>query len=162
MAKKDRLSGGLQALIGNRDQKPSSRLNAVVDAIQEGAQSEPTAEQPTEEQIEEATPQEEDELLNTIEDEELREALEKKRNDKRGRPRKDAQKRLTQEEEYTRFCTLVKRDQIAKLKEICFRETLTLKEVLGVIFEDAITAYEKKKGEITPQRHHGDATTLFK
>lgn len=118
--------------------------------------------EPTEGRVEEATPQEEEELINSVEDEELREALRQRRMRKRGRPRKDAALRAKEEEVYTRSCWIMRKDHIAKLKEISFRETLTIKEIMEQIVGDAIRAYEEKNGELKPTNHKGDASTLFK
>ena len=56
----------------------------------------------------------------------------------------------------------MRRDQLAKLKEISFRETLTIKEIMEQIIGDAIAAYEKTHGEVKPTDHRGDVSKLFK
>lgn len=150
MKKRDELlKGGLNALLGGGNQR------------QEEAPTSTTS--PTDgETIEQGTPQEEDELINTITDEELKEALRRKRMAKRGRPRKGAALRAKEEELYTRTTWIMRRDLLAKLKEISFRETLTLKEILEQVVSEAVSRYEAKHGEVIPKDHRGDAASLFK
>lgn len=153
--REEKMRGGLDALLGGSRTAP-------------GATIERSAEEAYQEELllmekqQEATPQEEEELINSVEDEQLREALRQRRLRKRGRPRKDAALRAKEEEVYTRSCWIMRRDQIAKLKEISFRETLTIKEIMEQIVGDAIRAYEEKHGELKPTNHKGDASTLFK
>lgn len=152
--KKDKaLKGGLNALLGGgRDE-----------AEQTSTAPEPTTATTKEtEAPEEATPEEEDELIASIEDEELKAALHRKRMQKRGRPRKDAALRSKEEEVYTRSTWIMRRDLLAKLKEISFRETLTLKEIMEQIVSEAVAKYEDKHGEVKPRDHRGDASQLFK
>lgn len=88
-------------------------------------------------------------LINTIEDEALREALQKRLNtSKLGRPRKDDATRRKQEETYTRYTFIFRRDQLAKIKGIALRETLLMKELIEAIFDKAISEYEAEHGEI--------------
>lgn len=156
MSKRDEMMrGGLDALIGGGS-RPAADEQPKTDPAQEAA---PTDGAGT---MEEATPQEEDELIASIEDERLKAALIEKRNRKRGRPRKGEAYRAKQDEIYIRSCWVMRRDQLAKLKEISFRETLTLREIMAQIVGDAIEAYEKKHGELNPSDHRGDASKLFK
>lgn len=141
MKKRDELiRGGLNALLGG-----SQRQEAA----------------PAPEQQADGTP-EADELLETITDSELKEALQRRRMRKRGRPRKDAALRAKESEIYTRSTWIMRRDLIAKLKEIGLRETLTLKEIMEQIATDAIAAYEAKHGEVIPSDHKGNASEIFK
>ena len=154
MKKEEKMRGGLDALLGGGRTAPTAE-----------PKTEPRQEQaPADgaEAMEEATPQEEEELINSIQDEALREKLIERRNRKRGRPRKGAAYRAKQDEIYIRSCWVMRRDQLAKLKEMSFRETLTLREIMAQIVGEAIEAYERKHGEIIPQEHKGDASKLFK
>ncbi len=146
--------------------KKEKKLNAGMQALLEGRQpatdeASASAQDVTENE-EEATEQEENELIDSIEDEQLKEALRQRQNRKRGRPRKGVVLEGRQEEVFTRFCTLVRKDQAAKLREICYRETLTLKELLQYVFGKAIESYEEYKGEVKPsKRKKKDAATIF-
>lgn len=171
--REEKLRGGLDALIGRGRTAPTAEPRQEAAPTDERSAAEAYEEElllmekqqaPTDgaETIEEATPQEEQDLINSIEDEELRAALEQRRNRKRGRPRKGAAIQAKQDEIYIRSCWVMRRDQLAKLKEISFRETLTLREIMAQIVGEAIEAYEKKHGEVKPTNHKGDASTLFK
>ena len=146
--REEKMRGGLDALLGGSRTAPGTE-----------AEQTPAPEQDV---TEGATLQEEEDLINSIEDEELKAALQRRRASKSGRPRKDAALRVKESELYTRSCWIIRRDLLAKLKEISFRETLTLKEIMEQITEDAIEAYEKKHGEVVPTSHRGDASNLFK
>ena len=158
MSKREqKMRGGLDALLGGGRTAPApSDEEPKTEPRQEAAPTDGAG------AMEGATPQEEEELINSIQDEALRDALRERRNRKRGRPRKDAALRAKQEEVYTRSCWIMRRDQIAKLKEISFRETLTIKEIMEQIVGDAIRTYEEKHGEVKPTDHRGDASKLFK
>lgn len=154
MDRSKKMLGGLSSLLGENQQE-----TAAAPTINEQEAAEATT--PTSEVIEEATTEEEDELIASIEDEELKAALHKKRMDKRGRPRKDAEERRKESEDYTRFCAIIRKDHIAKLHEICFRETLTIKEIIETLVGEAIAIYEEKHGEVIPQERKGDASKVF-
>jgi hypothetical protein len=154
MKRSDKLKGGLSSLLGENQQENE----APTITGQEAAKAAPT----DSEVIEEATPEEEEDLINSVEDEELKAALHKKRMDKRGRPRKDAEERRKESEDYTRFCAIIRKDQIAKLHEICLRETLTIKEIIETLVGEAIEIYEEKHGEVIPKERKGDASKIFK
>lgn len=143
MSKKDELRGGLQALFGDR--KPIDEAKPVT------MEQEPTTEQ------------DEQELINTIEDEALRAALHKKRMDGRGRPRKNTDERGNRTDGYCRTTLIVSEEKIAKIREIGFRETLTMKEIIDTALDIVIERYETKHGEIKPQlsKYRGDAKKLF-
>lgn len=152
-----------------RDELLKGGLNALLGGSQNQTQGEAAPEPPTaptdgaeaSQEIVEGTPEEEDELIATITDRELKEALRKKRLEKRGRPRKSAAYRSREAELYTRTTWIMRRDLLAKLKEISFRETLTLKEILEQIVSEAVAVYEKKHGELKPRDHRGDPSSLF-
>ena len=152
------MRGGLDALLGGGSSRTAAEVETVTEPRQEPA---PKTAAPAEVIIPGA-PEEEDELIASIEDEELKAALIRKRNAKRGRPRLSDEARQRQEDIYVRSCWVMRRDQMAKLKEISFRETLTLREIMAQIVADAIEAYEKKHGEVKPKEHRGDASGLFK
>ena len=158
--REDKLRGGLDALLGG-GRTASTKERSAEEAYQEELLLLEKEQAPAD-GAGEATPQEEDELINSVEDEALRAALIERRNRKRGRPRKGAAYRAKQDEIYIRSCWVMRRDQMAKLKEMSFRETLTLREIMAQIVGEAIEAYEKKHGEIIPQEHRGDASKLFK
>lgn len=143
MSKKDELRGGLQALFGDR--KPIDEAKPVT------MEQEPTTEQ------------DEQELINTIEDEALRAALHKKRMDGRGRPRKNTDERGNRTDGYRRTTLIVSEEQLAKIKEIGFKETLTMKEIIEKALDMVIEKYEAKNGEIKPQpsKYKGDIKKVF-
>lgn len=138
------LKGGLNALLGGPKM------------VQEEAAA------PGKVTFKEGTPQEEDELIETITDEELKAKLHRRQMQKRGRPRKDEAERVKESEIYKRTTWIMRKDLLAKLKEISFQETLTLKEILEQIVSDAVAKYEKKHGEVIPMDHHGSPSDLFK
>ena len=145
--REEQMRGGLNALFGGTPKEAASPI-------------EPTS-TPTE-TIEQGTPEEEDELIASITDEELKTLLHQKRMAKRGRPRKGAALRAKEEELYTRTTWIMRRELLAKLKEISFQETLTLKEIMEQIVSEAVSKYEETHGEVIPKEHRGDATSLFK
>lgn len=146
MAKKE-FSGGLIELFGENSQP----------------QPQPSTENtpPAEESVEEATPEEEEGLINSVEDEELREALKRKRLTGNGRPRKGIHKKKASDG-YERACMIVNAEKYEKIKTISLRETLSIKEVVEAAMDLAIEAYERKHGEITSTQKKGDASQIFK
>lgn len=154
--KKD-LSGGIANLLSGADQSVrEQKVKAVTDTIvgrpteeQEQPESgEPMAVEPT-------TLEDETDLINTIEDEELKkelqERLRRKRMVGRGRPRKNDQLgRRT--DGYDRTSLIIPVEKWAKVKEIAFIETLTLKEIVELALDMVIDRYEQKHGEVKPQR----------
>lgn len=81
-------------------------------------------------------------LLNTIEDEELKEML-INRKTKPGRPRKAV-------ELQSRTSVVMSNDKHQKLRNIAARENLTIKEIIELAISWAIERYEAKHGVITP------------
>ena len=65
------------------------------------------------------------------------------------------QKKYESEKQEERFCTIVKTEQIKKLRIIAKREGLQIKDVVEAAFGKAITAYERKHGKIeeTPRKN---------
>lgn len=146
--KENELRGGLNALLGGAVEKPSTG------ETEQGAATAP----------EEATANAEQQgnLLNEIEDTELREALRKRQMRGRGRPRKGCSS-PEQTKDYTRMSAIVHRDKYAKIIEISLRESLQIKEVIEAAMDLAIETYEKKHGEIIPRlRNKGNKENLFK
>lgn len=144
MNKKDEeaLKGGLAALFGGA----SAETNQADEQVTEASINDDEAD-----------------IIQTIEDDRLRDALEAKRNIKRGRPRKDVPV-ISKANGYGRVCNVVNLEKMDKLREIAFRETLTIKQVVEAAFDLAIEKYEKKHGEIVPRPDvwKKDASTLFK
>ena len=127
MAKKD-LTGGIANLLSGADQRITQQRQAS------------------------ETPQE-TELLNSIENEDLREELTERLRQKRligrGRPRKnDILGRRT--DGYERTSLIVNKYKWAKIKEIAFIETLTMKEIVELALDLVIERYESKHGEVIP------------
>jgi hypothetical protein len=107
-----------------------------------------------------ATPEEEDELINSVDDEELKEALRQRRLRGNGRPKKDSTKQRASDG-YTRACIVVNAEKYEKMKNISLMETLPIKDVIEAAMDLAIEAYERTHGAIT-NFQRGDATKLFK
>lgn len=149
MAKKKEeiLRGGLNALFGG---------SSLQDTTQEESKS-PRME------VEPSTDQDETDLINSVEDEELRQALQARRNRKRGRPRKNHNERGELTNGYTRTSLILNIAKRDKIKEIAFRETLTMKEIFEVAMDKVIEAYEEKHGEIIPkpEKYKGNINELF-
>lgn len=116
----EKLKGGLSALLGEN--------------------SAPSEEKP-------AGGQPQQQLIDGVQDEELRALLEEKRKKHLGRPKKDT-KHLSRTEGYERMTTIVNTEKMEKLKAIALRETKTIKEVMEEVMDLAIEAYERKHGPI--------------
>lgn len=157
MKRSDKMIGGLSSLLG--ENRPNTE-QAHTAELKPTATEEVTTD--SSEQHDDVTSQEEEDLINSVDDEELKAALQKKRMDKRGRPRKDAEERRKESETYTRFCAIVRKEYIAKLHEICLRETITIKEIMDTLIGEAIQIYESKHGEVIPRERKGDASQVFK
>lgn len=155
MASKDQLKGGLNSLFGGSSTpEPKEETTPVVEAQ--------TSNSPKL-KVEPTTRQDEEDLINSVEDEQLREALRKKRMDGRGRPRtkRDATGKRT--DGYSRTSLILKDEKVAKIKEIAFRETLTMKEIFELALDTIIEKYEKKHGEVIPrpERYKVDINKVF-
>lgn len=148
MARKD-FGEGLNALFGGsgEPQQPTDGATPTE------ANEEPTA----------ATEEAKEDIISTVEDEALREALKKKRMQNRGRPRKNA-RHYSVTDGYQRVCVIMNSDKMEKVREMAFRETLTIKEVMEAALDLAIERYEATHGEIRPNKaaRTGDVTKLFK
>lgn len=149
--KKNEISSGLSELFRETTapaQKPTAQPSTESDS-QEVAP------------VEEATPEEEEDLINSVDDPELKEKLRQKRLENNGRPKKGTQREsLTQG--YTRACMVVNAEKYAKMRAISLLETLSIKEVMEAAMDLAIEAYEAKHGVIKVEGGRGDASTLFK
>lgn len=115
---------------------------------------------------EEATAQEENELINSIEDEELRaelqERLRQKRMIGRGRPRTAHDERGKRTDGYNRTSLIVNVEKWEKIKEIAFRETLTMKEITELALDMVIERYESKNGTIiVTEKEKRDINDIF-
>ena len=141
MSKKDDiLRGGLNTLFNGAPKD---------EAIQEQGEPQPVEAEtitPTDGEEQEQEIKSND-VINTIEDEELRAALHKRRVKGRGRPRKNDPKKQCAKG-YQRITNIVNIDKMDKLREIALRESLTIKEILEAVMDIAIERYESRHGEI--------------
>lgn len=102
-------------------------------------------------EVDPTTAQDEADIINSIEDERLREALRAKRMDGRGRPRKNTDRNGKRTDGYSRTSLIVNDELWAKIKEVAFRETLTMKEIVDLALHMVVDRYEAKHGTIEPQ-----------
>lgn len=58
------------------------------------------------------------------------------------------QRKLEEERQEERFCTIVRSDILKKVRIIATREGLQIKDVVEAAFEKAISNYERKHGRI--------------
>lgn len=150
MATKEELKGGLDSLFGGSKPQPGQA------STDEAKNSPEIKQEPT-------TKQDEEDLINSVEDEQLREALRAKRMDGRGRPRKNHYKNGKRTDGYSRTSLIVNDEKAAKIKEIAFRETLTMKEIFELALDMVIEKYEQTHGEVVPrpERYKGDINSIF-
>lgn len=141
---KEKLAGGLQTLL-SRNETPSR---------EEEPQTAPSR---TEEMRETLKDQELKEALQN--EEQLRAALRAKRF-AGGRPKK-GETRFSVTRGYGRTCIVANEEKMDKIREIAFRETLTIKQIFEAMMDNLISSYEAKHGEIIPADHSGDPTKLF-
>lgn len=159
MAKKD-LTGGIANLLIGADQSIAQQRQAAPE--QPGRTETKAAPKMVEEPV---TSKDETDLINSIEDEklrdELRERLRQKRLIGRGRPRKnDLLGRRS--DGYERTSIIINKAKWAKLKEVAFIETLTMKEIVELALDMVIERYEAKHGEIIPvPDRKKDITEIF-
>lgn len=140
--KNEELKGGLNTLLGGSRKETSAPTE------------QPTAS--TEEQ------DQEENLMDSIEDEELKAALRKRQMKGRGRPKKGDNSPLPSVG-YTRMCAVVNTERYDKIREISLRESLQIKEVLEAAMDLAIETYEAKHGAIIiPPKRRGKVDNLFK
>jgi len=159
--KKD-LQGGIANLLGGADRQRST-----------GAEPQPSEQQPQTEgasstapdfKVQPTTKKDEEDLINSIEDAQLRAALEARRKEGRGRPRKNTDATGKRTDGYSRTSFIIKDTTWAKIREIAFRKTLTMKEIVELALEMLIKEYEKTNGEVTPhpEKYKGDIHDIFK
>lgn len=143
---KEKLAGGLQTLLSRKET--------------------PT---PVKEEQEQSAPTRTEEMRETLSDPELKEALENEETlraalrSKRfagGRPKK-GETRVSQTRGYGRTCIVANEEKMDKIREIAFRETLTIKQIFEGMMDNLIANYEAKHGEIIPADHSGDVNKLF-
>lgn len=99
-----------------------------------------------------AKPREEQEPANAtdlLQDEELREALHRRRMEQRGRPRR-GRPRSEESRNTGRITAIVNLSKWEKVKYISLQETMQIKEVLDIALDMVIGKYEAEKGEIRP------------
>ena len=169
MADKKKLKAGLANLISGADQSVTKeRLHSLTESMT-GDEAKPETEQPEsaapQMAVEPTTTKDETDLINSIEDEELRKELERrllrKRMIGRGRPRKNDQlgRRM---DGYDRTSLIIPVEKWGKVKEIALRETITLKEIVELALDMVIERYESKHGEVKPQpREKKDINKIF-
>ena len=150
MAKKN-LTGGIANLLSGADQRITQQRQAATETPKQPEErTEGTSSQM---KVEPTTIQDEGDLINSIGDEELREVLRERLRQKRligrGRPRKNDQlgRRM---DGYDRTSLIINKEKWAKIKEIAFIETLTMKEIVELALDLVIERYESKHGEIVP------------
>ena len=159
--KKD-LQGGIANLLGGADRQRAT-----------GAEPQPAEQQPQTEgasstapdfKVQPTTKKDEEDLINPIEDAKLRAALEARRKEGRGRPRKNTDATGKRTDGYSRTSFIIKDTTWAKIREIAFRKTLTMKEIVELALEMLIKEYEKTNGEVTPhpEKYKGDIHDIFK
>ena len=121
--KKEQLQGGIAALFGeSRPQQPPIQTSAEEEARTE--------------------------LIDEVQNIELRAALRKRQNAGKGRP-KTGRKISPKSEQYATVCVKANREQWEKVKHISLAETLQIKEVLEQALALRIAQYERKNGVIT-------------
>lgn len=102
-------------------------------------------------------------LASTLQDEELKQTLSERGGVvKRGRPRKIHDEEGKRTDGYSRTTFILPDSKMEKVREIAFREHITLKETLEYALDLAIAKYEKKHGELTPRpRDKGEQANIF-
>lgn len=103
-------------------------------------------------------PEPPEELVNSIEDEELRQVLKERRAGMVGRPRKDTT-HISRTDGYNRTSLVINVGKWEKFKYIALHSTLTLKEVMDVMLDMFIEQYESVHGEIVLPDDDGDNKT---
>ena len=91
------------------------------------------------------------ETTDLLQDEELKEALHRRRMEQRGRPRR-GRPRSEATKNTGRITAIVNLSKWEKVKYISLKETMQIKEVLDVALDMVIEKYESEKGEIHPPR----------
>lgn len=129
MAKKDdKLALGLGKLLGTPAKKPA------VEVATSTVENEPK-----------------EDIIDSVQDEELREALRKRQLEGRGKPKK-GRPHDSKTEGYGTICVKANLEKWEKIKYISLQETLQIKEVLELALDKIIAEYEEEKGTILIKR----------
>lgn len=88
-----------------------------------------------------------DDIIETVQDEELKEALRKRQLEGRGKPKK-GRPHDSKTEGYGTICVKANLEKWEKIKYISLQETLQIKEVLELALDKLISEYEEEKGTI--------------
>lgn len=123
------LKGGVDALFGGAPAKP--QLEEVAAPVQE-------------------TPEDTEDIISTVQDEELKKALRQRQLDGRGRPKR-GRPHDSKTDGYGTICVKANLEKWRKLEYISLQETLQKKEVLEKALDMLIEKYESEKGEIVLQ-----------
>ncbi len=149
---KNKLKSALSGIVADTTPEATAQQTTAESSTTEAEAPEVTAEATTPTmEVEPTTAQDEADLINSIENEELREALRKKRMDGRGRPRKNTDPTGKRTDGYSRTSLIVNDELWAKIKEVAFKETLTMKEIVDLALRMVVERYESKHGTIKPQ-----------
>ena len=161
--KKD-LQGGIANLLGGADRQRATGSEPKPSEQPQTEQTEGASSTAPNFKVKPTTKQDEQDLINSIEDAQLRAALEARRKEGRGRPRKNTDATGKRTDGYSRTSFIIKDTTWAKIREIAFRKTLTMKEIVELALEMLIKEYEKTNGEITPhpEKYKGDIHDIFK
>ena len=125
----DKLALGLGKLLGTPAKKPA------VEVATSTVESEPARE----------------DIIDSVQDEELREALRKRQLEGRGKPKK-GRPHDSKTEGYGTICVKANLEKWEKIKYISLQETLQIKEVLELALDKIIAEYEEEKGTILIKR----------
>lgn len=136
MAKKDdKLALGLGKLLGTPAKKPAVEVPTSTVADTSTVENEP----------------EKEDIIDSVQDEELREALRKRQLEGRGKPKK-GRPHDSKTEGYGTICVKANLEKWEKIKYISLQETLQIKEVLELALDKIIAEYEEEKGTILIKR----------
>lgn len=136
MAKKDdKLALGLGKLLGTPAKKPAVEVPTSSVAEASTVENEP----------------EKEDIIDSVQDEELREALRKRQLEGRGKPKK-GRPHDSKTEGYGTICVKANLEKWEKIKYISLQETLQIKEVLELALDKIIAEYEEEKGTILIKR----------
>ena len=139
-AKDERLKKGLATLLGGAAPKEETTSEETPGAS--------TVEEPT------------NDIIETVKDEELKEALRKRQLDGRGRPRR-GRPHDSRTDGYGTICVKANLEKWEKIKYISLRETLQIKEVLELALDKVIAEYEAEKGEIRLNKQTSKKGNVF-
>lgn len=117
----------------------------------------PASQPQRQEEREEAQQRETDSLIETVQDEELKEKLRQRQLDGRGRPKR-GRPHDSKTDGYGTICVKANLEKWEKLRYISLQETLQLKEVLELALDMLIQKYEAEKGaiQLKPQTKSGN------